>query len=117
MPCVPSASKPSASPSVLLLVCLPFVWVLMGLQKLKRLLKPVTPTQTASQRPRNAILVSNYLIAVRTPLLRQETASHDDFDPEVDDWARWLDDEHVVEASRHHLDRCFRHDTPPNDNP
>jgi len=94
----------------------------MSLSSLKRLLRRPTPTHQGSTRRRNALLVSNYLIAIRTPVQPSTGPSDDvadDWDPSEpgDPWSAYLADDHIIEACRHHLARCFQRDPGRHDHP
>ena len=122
MSCAHSASKPSASSSAWVWAFLPFIWALLALSSLKRLLRRPTPTHQGSTRRRNALLVSNYLIAIRTPVQPSTGPSDDvadDWDPSEpgDPWSAYLADDHIIEACRHHLARCFQRDPGRHDHP
>ena len=94
----------------------------MALSSLSRLLKRHTPTQMASRRPRNTILLSAYLVATRSPSMPRTGPSDDvadDWDPSEpgDPWSAYLADEHIIEACRHHLNRCYKRDPSKHDHP
>ena len=106
MSCTQTAFSFSAWRLAWQLLLSPFALASLALRHALTALLSLPPTQTGFRPARNYLPLSPYLMSSQGPAEALTDPSDDDFDPEFDEWALWLDDPYVARSCIPHLTRC-----------